>query len=293
MANSMLNSPELTAEEVKNILITPLEHASVVLAQGPQIFDSPKGAPLLIPRLDSVGDAGWYGENQLITDVDADFGEVQLLPSNLASLKVLHKFSNELARHSVVSLASTMQTALVSKVADAMDTAFLVGSGAAVNTSYVRVTGLYNKTGIQTATFDVTTAADLQDSAIDVVGKLLTKNITNFSKVVWFMNPATYLAALKVKDSSGKGLLVSDPQASGIGYTLQGIRVVPTDKVAEGTGLVVDMNYVAVGRDLAPSVKVLDQTFGDYDQLALRVVARMDIALLHNDAAIKVTDTLE
>jgi HK97 family phage major capsid protein len=34
---------------------------------------------------------------------------------------------------------------------------------------------------------------------------------------------------------------------------------------------------------------VLDQTFGDYDQVALRVVARYDAAPLNPDAIVKLT----
>ena len=36
------------------------------------------------------------------------------------------------------------------------------------------------------------------------------------------------------------------------------------------------MSKVAVARDTAPSVKILDQTFGNYDHQAIRVVARYE-----------------
>jgi HK97 family phage major capsid protein len=49
------------------------------------------------------------------------------------------------------------------------------------------------------------------------------------------------------------------------------------------------MSQVAVARDQAPSVKVLDQTFGDYDQQALRVTARYDAAPLNATAVVKLT----
>ena len=51
----------------------------------------------------------------------------------------------------------------------------------------------------------------------------------------------------------------------------------------------VDFSQIVVARDLAPSVKVLDQTFGDYDQQAIRVVARYDVAPLNDDAVIALT----
>jgi len=51
----------------------------------------------------------------------------------------------------------------------------------------------------------------------------------------------------------------------------------------------VDFSQIVVARDLAPSVKILDQTYGDYDQQAIRVVARYDVAALNDDAVIKLT----
>ena len=43
-------------------------------------------------------------------------------------------------------------------------------------------------------------------------------------------------------------------------------------------------SYVA--RDQAPTVKILDQTYGDYDQMAIRVTARYDAAPLNPEAIV-------
>ena len=40
---------------------------------------------------------------------------------------------------------------------------------------------------------------------------------------------------------------------------------------------------------MAPTVKILDQTFGDYDQMAIRVVCRYDAKPLNAEAVIKLT----
>ena len=53
-----------------------------------------------------------------------------------------------------------------------------------------------------------------------------------------------------------------------------------------GRAALVDFSQIAVARDLAPSVTVLDQTFGDYDQQAIRVVARYDAAPLNAQAVV-------
>lgn len=287
MALSMKANGELTSEQVLSTLIQPLESQSIILANGPRIYDSPTGDPLRIPTLVDSDDAAWHGENELITEGDADFGEVTLLPNNLKSVKVVHRFSNELARHSVVSIANTMQAAFVKKVADKLDNAFLTGVSTLDGSGNRTPIGLFEQADTQTSTLTYATA-DLLDSVVDTVGKLMTAEIRDFGSVRWFLNTADFLAISKVKDSEEKGFLQPDLTKPGV-FTLYGIPVVVSSRVVAGTGLLVDMSYVAIGRDLAPSVKILTERYADYDQLGLRVTCRMDIALLHPEACVVLT----
>lgn len=287
MALSMKNSQELTTEQVVATLIQPLESQSIVLANGPRVYDSPTGDPLRIPSLVTVDQAGWHGENEQITEGEADFGEVTLLPTNLKSVKVIHRFSNELARHSIVSIANTMQAAFVKRTADKIDNAFLTGVSTLDGNGNRTPIGLFNQTGTQSSALTVTTAA-LLDTVVGAVGKLMTVEITDFSSVRWFLNTADFLKLSKVKDSESKGFLQPDLTKAGV-FTLYGIPVVVSSRIPAGSGLLVDMSYVAVGRDLAPSVRLLPERYADYDQLGLRVTCRMDIALLHPEAAVKLT----
>ena len=50
------------------------------------------------------------------------------------------------------------------------------------------------------------------------------------------------------------------------------------------------MQQVAVARDLNPSVRILDQTYGDYDQVAIRVVTRMDTQPLNPTGIVKIVN---
>ena len=86
MALSTTNSPELTQEQVQRILIQPLTAASTFLASGPRIFDT-DGNQIRIPTLAGMTTPAWHGENELITEVEPDFGEVTLLPSTMKSVK--------------------------------------------------------------------------------------------------------------------------------------------------------------------------------------------------------------
>ena len=65
---------------------------------------------------------------------------------------------------------------------------------------------------------------------------------------------------------------------------------VDTSATPDETSLVLaDVSTIAVARDLAPSVTLLADRYADYDQLAIRVVARYDIAPLLPDAVVKLT----
>ncbi len=99
MAVSTASAPELTAEQVQRILVQPLEATSQFLASGPRVPDS--AGLVRIPKLGGpVTDPGWTGENELIPERDVSFDEITLLPSTMKSVKVLTRFSNELARQS-------------------------------------------------------------------------------------------------------------------------------------------------------------------------------------------------
>lgn len=278
MPASIANSPELTAEQVVALLVEPLAKASVVLAAGPRIFDS-HGDPLRIPKIASWSAApAWHAENEQITENDPDFSELVLLPSTLKSVKVLHRFSNELARHSVIGIANALRDALVRRVAGVLDDAFLVGTGAA-NT----VTGMANQAGINTLAYGTLDLDDLHDA----IAMMLADEVP-MASVRWFVPSATFTALRKLKDTSGKYLVQPDVTEAAA-FRLLGFPVVVTNRLAAGTILLVDMSEVAVGRDLAPSVKLLDQTYGNFDQMALRVTARYDIGLLHADGVVKMT----
>ena len=52
------------------------------------------------------------------------------------------------------------------------------------------------------------------------------------------------------------------------------------------------MTQVAVASDNTTSIAILDQLYGDFDQVALRVTARWDIGLLNPEGVVVLTGTL-
>lgn len=264
----------LIREQVANILVEPLEAASVILAAGPKIFNSSE--PLRLPTLTGSTDPSWVAENGLIPDSEVTFGEIGLMPSDRKSIKALTKFSNEMARQSAIGLDAVLKARIVKDVATKLDTALLTGDGSA-NT----VTGLINQTGVQTGVLDATDA----DSFLDALALAAAAEVTPNR---WFMSGADFFTVRKLKDADGKYLLESDITA-GTTYRLFGIPVTVTNKLDAGKAVLADMAQVAVVRDIDPSVTVLSERYAEYDQQAIRVVTRYDLGLMHPEAVIVLT----
>jgi HK97 family phage major capsid protein len=286
---STQNTPELTTEEVQAILVQPLEFASVLLASGPRIFDTP-GRPVRVPKLTAGVDPDWIGENEQITEKDADFGEVTLLPDTMKSAKVISRFSNELARSSVVALDAALRARLVSDVAAKLDHAFFAGEGGAP--AGTEPLGILEFAGTQEIP---AVGAISLDDLHDAEGLALAAAVDP-SKLTWFVRPETFTALRKLKDGAQRYQLTPDPTQAGV-LTLLGhpVRItdrLPVDAVPDPdvTSLVLaDVSTIAVARDLAPSVTLLAERYADFDQLAIRVVARYDLAPLLPEAVVKLT----
>ena len=284
MPASTVNAPQLTEQQVQRILVQPLRSASVFLAAGPRIFDVTAAGTVRIPRLVSMTAPGWHGENELITEVDATFGEVLLL-DGVKSLKSITRFSTELARSSVVALDSALRDRMVLDVAAKIDEAFIAGSGA---TGIPR--GILSYIGVQSV---AAVGALTLDKLLDAVALAYSANVDT-ARLRWMMPSRTFIALRKIKDTAGQYLLQPDVTAD-VQFRLLGIPVVVTNRIPTNGGagvneasvVLADFSQIAVARDLAPSVKLLDQTYADFDQQAIRVVARYDAAPL-NPAAIVV-----
>jgi HK97 family phage major capsid protein len=289
MPSSLASAPELLREQVVPLLVQPLEARSVVLRAGPRIFTAEGGQPVRVPKFgdfteffshaDIVSNASpiydaFKGENELIEEEEATFDELVLLPSDLKSIKVIHRISNELARHSVVDVTNAIRDALVRRIALTLDQVFLQGDA---GTYPDTPTGILNFAGTtqDTKTWSV-------DTIYDAVGASLG---ADSEPSAWIMNPAQFIAARKFKSTeTGQYLLQPDPTAANrftlVGYPVLLTRLMPANRV-----LLADWSQVAVARDLDISVAILSERYADYDQVGIRIVTRWDIGAL-NPAAI-------
>lgn len=272
----------LIQSQVSSLLVQPLEQASTFLAAGPTVLDS--SSPVRVPRIASGVTAGFVAEGSQISDGDVSFDEITLLSSTLKGLKVLVKLSNELVRTSVVGLEAVLRTRLVTDVAKALDAALWDGAGTS-NT----VKGIFKASGIATGALDLTDPDSLIDGLAVAQGNHVTPSH-------WVMTPASFAKIRKVKVGTADKRYVIDPNTIQNGTALQllGLPVVITDNIPNASTkarvALVDFSKVVVARDVNAEVKILDQTFGDFDSIGIRVVSRWDTALLQSKAVSVLTE---
>ena len=272
----------LIQSQVASLLVQPLEQASTFLAAGPVVLDS--SSPVRVPRIANGVTAGFIAEGSQISDGDVAFDEVTLLPSTLKGLKVLVKLSNELIRTSVVGLESVLQTRLVTDVASALDAALWDGTGSS-NT----IKGILRASGIATGTLDLTDPDSLIDGLAAAQGNKVTPSH-------WVMTSASFAALRKLKVGETDARYLFDPATiqNGTELRLLGLPVILTDNIpavsTKNRVALIDFSKVVVARDVNAEVKILDQTFGDYDSIGIRVVSRWDTALLQAKAVTLLTE---
>lgn len=276
--------PELTTEQIQKVLVQPLMEKSQFLACGPTVVDT--AGPVRLPKASKYdgSDLGWTGESELIPEVDAEFDEISLMPSTMKSVKVITRYSNELARQSVISLDAAIKDRMVGDVAAKLDTQFFSAGGDGVTTPR----GLFNLPGTQKVDVNGELSYDV---LLDAWGKALGANV-NMAALKWVLTPGDFVGLRKIKDASGRYLLQPDVTADGV-FRLFGSPVVVSSRVPNTTGstptgraALVDFSQIVVARDLAPSVTILKERFADYDEQAIRVVSRYDVGALNAEAVV-------
>jgi len=194
------------------------------------------------------------------------------------SLKSITRFSNELARSSVVALDAALRDKMVLDVAAKIDQAFFSGTGG------TEPLGILNYTGVQSVP---ASGVLTLDKLLDAIALMYTANVDT-SRLRWVMPSRTFISLRKLKDTDGRYLIVPDDTADAV-FRLFGIPVLVTNRIPtnggagtnEGSVVLADFSQIAVARDLAPSVKLLSELYADFDQQAIRVVARYDAAPLN------------
>ena len=285
MPTSVANSPELIQEQVKAILIQPLEKASVILASGVRIFNT-DGSPIRIPKLTSMTVAPtWVGEGEPIPDTTvANFDEIKLMPKSMKSIKIISRITEELLRQSVPPVDTNIAAKLVRDVAGVLDDALINGTGAPDGSgNLTQPRGLLNWPGTtnQLAVGNID-LDDLLDAQATLYGVNADPERGSFR---WLMSPRTFFSLRKAKDSQNRYQLQPDPTKAG-GFTLLGLPVTLSNRIATNGGagtnetvvILADFSTVAVARDQAPSIRFLTELYAGSGEVGIRVQTRYDIA---------------
>ena len=110
------------------------------------------------------------------------------------------------------------------------------------------------------------------------------------------MRPEKFVAMRKIKEGSNSSRPIIQPDVTQdsvfrlLGSPVTVTSRLPLDAEDEASVILADFSQIAVARDLAPSVKMLDQTYADTDELAIRVVTRYDAKPMNPQAVVKVTN---
>lgn len=272
MALNTQNSSELTREQVAAILTKPLERASKFLQTVPSgnIHDTSGKLKLPGAARPKPESLKWVGENEQIPDHDVEFGEFALLPDTMKSVKSITRYSNELARQSVVSLDQALKNRLVLDHARKIDMQFLgnTGDGSTLPRGLGAVPGV--------TTHDVDGPELALDDVLDVL--FSAEGIAvDPDTVTMFINGTDYAPIRKAKDGDGRYMLQPDAAKGGLVIPALGVRTIMDPAIPAGTVTIADMSQVHVARDLAASVKILTERYADYDQQAIRTVSRYDM----------------
>lgn len=282
-----------TSEDVRSTIIEPLRSDSLLLAAARKVMYS-HGDPLRIPKISSTNLADiWRAENAQIAESTPTLSDVVLLPSSLKSAKITSRLPNELVRHAVTSgnIGELLGDNYRQDMARAIDAALLLGDGASDTPL-----GLANKSGVQVVS-SVGSLADTAgiDKLHDAVLLAMEANARE-ENLAWFMAPRS-LNSLRKSKAAGSGEYVFQPDPTVPARpTLFGRPIYSSPVIPKNLGsspanksviILADVEQFVVGIDEDLSVQLYDQTFADYDQTLLRIVARFDVAALNPEAIIR------
>lgn len=149
-----------------------------------------------LPNLLTSGSAAWVDENGDATRTATTFGKVNLSPKTVAGE---YRMSRRLTLQSGTAIENVLRRDLGLILAQAMDLAAIVGTGADN-----QPLGLLKTAGIGS----VTASADLGDTAADLIAALELDDITGTG--AFLTNPTVMKAVRKLKDNDGHTLAPSE-----------------------------------------------------------------------------------
>ena len=282
----------LDREAFTGEFIATLRGASVAFRSGVRELPTDRTV-VRLPKMSSDPVAEWTSENQELTSSDPATGEVVLAASKVATFV---RVSNELFQFGEPGAIDLLFRQGAGSLALAIDLATFEGTGLSSQPK-----GLNGRNGISTISMGANGAAfaDL-DPFADAIGTLATSNAQATAII---MHPRSWQALTKIKEDTGtstKPLLQASAGSGGQGVSgsIYGVPVFLSSQlsIAQTQGSATDASSVyvlqadqiVVSRHGPMRVEVDRSRYFEFDQSAVRFVALMDVAVLHEAAVVQI-----
>jgi HK97 family phage major capsid protein len=272
-------------------LIEILRAQLITARLGVRMMTGLVGAPVLIPRLTGTTAANWIApEGTTITASDQATGRVEMTPKKVASLV---KLSNDLVTLGNPSVEAGVRADIIRSLQEAIDKAVFQGTGVSG-----QPTGLLNVTpALTTQAFTNTDAKTAHESLTSAL-KTLENNESLADNIKWAMSPTSYWKLASYTDATiGRPALMQQQVATFGGpvlQTLEGYPVFRSTLVSPaGTNDAYVGNWDDVMLGIWSQVEVVGSMEADTafaaDELWIRAIARVDVAVRREKSFIRVT----
>ncbi len=265
----------LTPEEVAQLVILPLQQASVAMQAGTVVTIN--SHVLRVPRVVTDVAAGFVAEGAEIPATDASVDQLEITPAKLASLSVI---TSELANDSSPAALQVVGDGIVRDVTKKLDAAFFA------NTTPNGPAGLGSITA---------TTADAGDSWTNLDAFEFAKSTAEQHNSVvdsFVGNPATVLAISTLKEQTGsnKGLLQPDPSKPS-GRTVAGVQLLTSPSVPTNVVWAIPKSRVIIALRQGATVEQDRSVFFTSDRVAIRCTLRVSWGFVEPLALTKILIT--
>lgn len=204
-------------------------------------------------------DADYVSEGTDLTDNIGKFTTIDLTGYVLGALALV---SNKLANNTDIDVVSFVVNQVAQAMAEKLEKEFVNGTSGKI-------------TGILSATKEVETASDAAITYDELVNLKHGLKQRFRDKAVWIMNPATYTAICKLKDSNGQPYFKEDE------YKILGLKVIESDSmpvIAAGAKVIAfaDLSGYTIKETAAVEVQILREKFATKNMLGILTFCEFD-----------------
>lgn len=230
-----------------------------------------------IPKHGTSTVTGWVADNSALTPSDMAFGNVGLSPKHVGGLS---EMSRQLIQQSDPSIEQLLRDDLSFQIAQAIDSALIVGGGANEPDGVIATLGTPNGT----------LAGPTWAQVLAIVAQAETANALGSHN--WLTTPngkAALAATTKVSGDAGAGFLYESGRMAD--FPLFATNQVPSDSNGQGV-IFGDWSQVLLGiwSELDILVNPYSETAYTKGNVLIRAMATCDIAIRHEEAFVWAND---